>query len=230
MLPWADEIRAARAKSLAAQAAKSELDTVDLSLREMEARRAVLERLGQDIDPTYDARRQTLLERREALAPEVAALLPLNEELSRLLAAQHESLHQPGHEATITAIKALGRERQEIWDELEPVWQRVKVIEPVAQLIEDHLEALSSRGSADWAATRTANLLRGIQETLAVIHYDIGLPEAPAPDWDALDETAERLRALRDLLAEERTELQARHRDKRVAYDALTDQIQAITG
>jgi len=230
MLPWADEIRSARAKSLAAQAAKSELDEVNLKLREMEARHAVLSRLGQAIDPAYDTRREQLLAHREALSPHAAELEALSAELSTLLAAQHDSLHQPGHEATVAAIKLLGRQRQEIWDEIEPVWQRVKVVEPVVQLIDKHLETLAGRGSAERAAIRTRNLLAGIQVALSAIHYDIGLPEPPQPDWTSLDVTCERLTALRELLVEERDVLRQRRRDRQTEYDALTDKIQDITG
>jgi len=230
LLPWADEIRAVRATHAAALDAKTQLDAVSLALAELTAREAALGRLGHAMTAVDAERRAALLGQREDLTPQVAPLRASEQELSRLLAAQHDSLHQPGHEATVAAIKALGRERQVIWDELEPVWQRVKVIEPVVQLIEDHLLVLKGRGSPTKLALRTQRFLCGIQEALSVIHYDIGLPSPPEPSWEALDAVAQQLQAVRELLVEERDGLRQRHTQKRAEHDALTAQIQAITG
>jgi hypothetical protein len=230
LLPWADKIRAVRGTHTAALNAKTKLDAVSLALAELTTRAAVLERLGHAMTEADAEKMETLHEHRADLTQQAAPLRATEQELSQLLAAQHDSLHQPGHEATVAAIKALGRERQVIWDELEPVWQRVKVVEPVVQLIEKHLLVLEGRGSASKVALRTERFICGIQEALSVIHYDIGLPSPPEASWEAIDTVARQLQAVKELLIEERDGLRQRHSQKRAEHDALTAQIQAITG
>lgn len=219
-LPFAEEIRVARAASEAAHRARAELNQVEVTLRQIEVRNGVLRRLSQPIDPTQEQRRRELLVVQAALTPEAEKVPQVVAILQALLAEQHVKLHEPGHEQTVIAIKAIGRERQEVWDELEPVWQRVKVVEPVVKLIEEHIAKLEAATvDSATAAKRTAIFLDGIERALSAIGFEIQIPE-----------TAQGLRPLHTILVEERDALQRRTADARARHDELSAQILAITG
>ena len=231
-MPLAEEIRAARADAEAARRASVELTNIDVALKKLKIRHEVMSKLGKPVDPDDVHRESELHEQRAAVEPEAQRALQLGTLLGKLLAEQHDSLHHPGHEQTVVIIKALGKQRQEVWDELEPVWQRVKVVEPVVELIERHLAELA--GARDRAveavARKTSSLIVGIERALSAIGFEIGVPDQPGPTWIAIDEAADGLTQLAEILTEERESLRARRDVAQARYDDLTAQIMAITG
>ncbi len=186
------------------------------------------------IDPAENVRLKGLLAQRDQLEPHADQAGALGFELSKLLDAQHHHLHDPGHEHTVARLKALGRTRQEVWDELEPLWQRVKVVEPVVSLLEHHTAELEcvDRDRSDVAdvARRTASLVEGLGSALAAIGFEVSIPDPPTPSWDSIEVVAARLGELRDVLTEERDDLQSRHAEANERHSELTAQIMAITG